>query len=115
MTPGHMDIAASREQFFIADSGLAVESSWPQFADQVKRLARWMTDDRDERKDLVQEALIALWMADPTRFDLDDRYDRGYLRRILRNRMWHVWDRERNRFRAMTPRVGEWVAHPDAR
>jgi DNA-directed RNA polymerase specialized sigma24 family protein len=39
----------------------------------------------------VQEALVELWMIDPTRFDLRERKELNYLRRMLVNRMWDVW------------------------
>ena len=52
-----------------------------------------MTKDLDEQEDLMQEALIALWKADPTRYDVHDGRDMGYLRRIMVNRMKRVYGR----------------------
>ncbi len=38
----------------------------------------------------MQEALIELWLIDPSRFSLDDPRDAAYLRRMLVRRMWDV-------------------------
>ena len=54
-----------------------------------------MTDDHDEQKELLQEALVELWLTDPTRFDLRDDGERRYLRRRLVNKMWNVWNAQR--------------------
>jgi DNA-directed RNA polymerase specialized sigma24 family protein len=75
------------------DSRRAVAIAWKRYAPSLKCVARRMTEDRDERRDLLQEAMVALWKADPTRYDFDDVEDVDYLYRILVNRMLDVWDR----------------------
>lgn len=73
------------------ESSLAVEAVWPQIEFSLLPAARRITEDRDQQDDLVQEALVELWMIDPTRFDLRERKEFNYLRRMLVNRMWDVW------------------------
>ena len=79
----------------VGDSGYAVERVWETYAVTLRRAVQRMTDDPDEQKDLLQEALVELWLTDPTRFDLRDRGERRYLRRVMVNRMWRVWRAER--------------------
>jgi DNA-directed RNA polymerase specialized sigma24 family protein len=80
---------------FTGDASLAVGSAWPVVAPTVTRFAERLTEDPDDRKDLVQEAMIELWKADPTRYDLRDPDDVDYLTRILTNRMRDVWGGDR--------------------
>lgn len=87
------------------DSRDAVARVWSQFEETLRRVSLRMTDDEDERDDLLQAALMELWLADPTRFDVRDRGERRYLRRILVNTMWRVWKEERS---------FEHMHHPDA-
>ena len=87
---------------FTGDARRACESAWPLFAPALTRVAERMTDDKDEREDLLQEAMIALWNADPTRFDLRDPLDMRYLEKILVHRMWKVWGGKKNRLRETT-------------
>lgn len=61
----------------------------------LRPVARRLTEDVEERKDLLQEALVELWAIDPTRFDLREASEIEYLRRMLVNRMWDVWRKER--------------------
>jgi DNA-directed RNA polymerase specialized sigma24 family protein len=82
---------------FVAKASRAVVGAWRKFEPAVARMAERMTDDQDEREDLVQEAMIALWKADPTRFDLRDQRDVRYLHKILVHRMWKVRGEVRNR------------------
>jgi len=56
-----------------------------------------MTRDVDLQLDLVQEARIALWQIDATRFNLRRKRDRAYLRRMLVNRMRNAWRAEMSR------------------
>ena len=98
-TIGTRDAAA-----FCGDSRLAVDSAWETFRPSIRACAQQMTKERDEQQDLEQEAMIALWKADPTRYDLGDPGDAEYLRRILINRMWHVWGVHDNRFLEMAER-----------
>jgi DNA-directed RNA polymerase specialized sigma24 family protein len=92
---------------FTGDARRAVESSWPLFEPMLTRMAERMTADQDERDDLVEEARIKLWKADPTRFDLRDPVDVRYLQKILVHRMWRVWGGERDRFRETEEDVQE--------
>jgi hypothetical protein len=80
-----------------ANAGDAIGPEWRVFRPSLKRVARRMTVDPDIRADLLQEATIALWQTDPTRFDLRDEADRQYLFAVLRNRMLDVWRFERRR------------------
>ena len=82
------------------DSGLAVDPAWSELAPSLRRVARRMTSARDEQDDLLQEALVALWAIDPTRFDLREHAELAYLRRMLVNRMWDAW----RKIRAASPR-----------
>jgi len=81
----------------VANAGGAIGPAWRVFRPSLKAMARRMTLDRDIRADLLQEATIALWGTDPTRFDLRDDAERKYLFAVLRNRMRDVWRRERAR------------------
>jgi DNA-directed RNA polymerase specialized sigma24 family protein len=56
----------------------------------MRRVAQRFAEDEDQADDLVQEALIELWLIDPSRFVLDDPRDAAYPRRILVRRMWDV-------------------------
>ena len=91
MTP-----ASLREQL-AGDAALAVDRVWLRFRPPLRRLARRLTDDRDLRKDLVQEAMISLWDIDPTRFDFREWREFTYVRNALMNRMRDVWRAEMSR------------------
>lgn len=79
------------------DSSLAVDPAWSELAPSLRRVARRMTSARDEQDDLLQEALVALWVIDPTRFDLREPAELAYLRRMLVNRMWDALGKIRAR------------------
>jgi DNA-directed RNA polymerase specialized sigma24 family protein len=100
---------------FTGDARLAWESAWPLFARSLTYLAKKLTDDLDAREDLLQVAKIALFVADPTRYDLRDPLDVRYLRQILKHRMWKYWRRERKQLRAReeTPDEMELVRRSD--
>jgi DNA-directed RNA polymerase specialized sigma24 family protein len=93
----------SRKLWRTGDSNLAIAQVWAQLEQSLTGAALRMTKEWEEQEDLLQEALVELWMIDPTRFDLRDRADMAYLRRLLINRMWDVWRKER---RALH---GSWV------
>jgi hypothetical protein len=57
----------------------------------IVRMVNRFTDDLDLRDDLIQEALIWLWEMDPTRYDLNDPGDVGYIRKALANRVYTMW------------------------
>lgn len=59
----------------------------------MRRIARRLADEPDVQDELVQEGLIKLWIADPTRYDLTSFADRSYLRRAIVNRMVRVAER----------------------
>ena len=65
--------------------------AWPLFESRVERYARRLSDVRDEREDLVQEAKITLWKCDPSAFDFLVPDDVGYLRRAMLNRMRNAY------------------------
>ena len=72
------------------DSGRTVARAWDVLRPTLRPLAQRITQDADEEDDLMQEALIELWLIDPSRFDLRAADDCHYLRRMLANRMWSV-------------------------
>ena len=76
---------------------MAFAHVWPSFERGVAWRARRITDDPDMQKDLIQEAMITLWKADPTRFNLARPGERGYVRRMLINRMLNVYRAEVSR------------------
>lgn len=69
------------------DAMQAYARVWRYVQYAVERYARSLTEDRDEREDLIQEARVELWRIDPSRCDLQNRNDVDYLRRMLRNCM----------------------------
>lgn len=79
-----------------AEAILAFEIVWPELEPSIKRFARTITGNREDRRDLVQEAMIALWKCDPARFDFRDASEVAYVRRILINHMWDAWGRDRS-------------------
>ena len=72
------------------DSSRRVTKAWSVMEPSLRRTAERMTPECDEQDDLLQEALIQLWICDPTRFDLRNADDRFYLKRVLVNRMWQA-------------------------
>ena len=46
---------------------------WPSFESGIEECARRLACQADDREDLVQEAMIALWKCDPTAYDFFDR------------------------------------------
>jgi len=76
------------------DSMRAFEVAWALIGGRVENAARRFTEDVDLRADLVQEARIALWRADPTRFNLGDASEQAYLRGVAFNRMRDAWRQE---------------------
>ncbi|MDB4890480.1 MAG: hypothetical protein JWL61_2335 [Gemmatimonadetes bacterium] len=85
------------------DSTLAIAQVWVQLEQSLSGAALRMTKEWEEQEDLLQEALVELWVIDPTRFDLREGMEIAYLRRMLINRMWDVWRKERRLLR------GTWV------
>lgn len=79
---------------FAGNSNRAVEPAWRRVKRSLRYTARTITDDPEVRKDLLQEALVEMWVIDPTRFDFRDRKEVAYLKRMLINRMWDVWRKE---------------------
>jgi DNA-directed RNA polymerase specialized sigma24 family protein len=74
-----------------AESILAFGSVWEQLEPSIKVFAKRLTTNSEDRKDLVQEAMITLWAQDPARWDFRNARDVSYVRRILHNRMCDVW------------------------
>ena len=79
-----------------AESMLLFSVVWPTFEPAVEALAYAITPDRDDREDLVQEAMITLWKSNPSCYDFMDRRDIAYVKRMLINRMIDVWGRHRS-------------------
>lgn len=100
--------------FVIGDAMRSIERAWAQLSRDLIPVARGLTKDPDLMDDLLQEARIALWELDPTRFELRDARERYYLWRALKNRMWKVWAKEMargvGRGEAVEAAGTEWVA-----
>lgn len=82
-----------------AEEILAFGTVWPELAPSIERFARLITPERDHQQDLIQEAMVALWNADSTRYNFRERADVAYVRRMLINRMWDVWGDDGGHFR----------------
>ena len=78
-------------QVVTAEGVLAFGASWEVLEPSLKRFARLMVRNVDDRKDLLQDAMVELWNLDPTRYDFRDDADVSYIRRRLIMRMWSVW------------------------
>ena len=68
----------------------ALLDMWRDLEPRMRRVALRFAENPDQVDDLVQEALIELWLIDPSRFLLHDPQDAAYLRRMLVRRMWDV-------------------------
>jgi DNA-directed RNA polymerase specialized sigma24 family protein len=78
-----------------ADPARGVERAVAELRGYVRRAARRIAAEREELiEDLVQEGMIGVWVADPSRLDLDDPRDRLYARRTIRRRIRAAWARE---------------------
>ena len=73
------------------EARLLFNLAWPLFESRIERYAWRLSDEHDEREDLVQEAMITLWKCDPSAFDFLDPDDVGYLRRAMLNRMRNAY------------------------
>jgi DNA-directed RNA polymerase specialized sigma24 family protein len=80
-----------------AEATLAYETMCARLAPGLRNFAKTITDDEDNQKDLVQEAMISLWIADPARYDVRNKSEVAYLRKILIVRMWQVWGVKKKR------------------
>jgi len=63
---------------------------WRRVELAVERCARSLTEDRDERDDLIQEARVELWRIDPSRCNPQSADDVRYLARVLMRHMRKV-------------------------
>lgn len=80
---------------------LAFGTAWPKFVRPMKRWAFMLTNDADHQEDLMQEVMVTLWNADPTRWDFRNEDHVKYMTRMLINRMYDVWgEHERLREKA---------------
>jgi DNA-directed RNA polymerase specialized sigma24 family protein len=95
---------------FTGDASRAWESAWPLYEPLLTRLAKRLTDDQDQREDLLHEAMIKLWKTDPTRFDFREKKEVRYLQKILVHRMWKVWSVERKNQLYVITDDGEWAS-----
>ena len=95
-----MDIQASLppalSRVVTAEGVRAFGESWAVLAPSMQRFARLMTHNRQDRNDLLQDAMVELWNLDTTRFDFNDPADIRYLRHYLIVRMWAVWGDDRD-------------------
>jgi hypothetical protein len=93
-----------------AEATLAYETLCARLAPGLRNFAKTITDDVDDQKDLVQEAMISLWTADPARYDVRNKSEVAFLRRILIVRMWQVSGEEKGHFHEMAQRMGPGLA-----
>ena len=73
-----------------AEGCMAFGAVWPKFESSITLFARRLTKDRLYRDDLVQEAMIALWKIDPTRYDFNNEAHLRYMHRVMINRICDV-------------------------
>lgn len=98
----------------------ATAKVWPIFARSMLRFARHCTADHDDREELVEVSMVALWNEDPTRWDFG--VDENILRmnRRLIRRMENVWAQteaaraEDQKRRAQADAI-RWQVREDAR
>ena len=76
------------------DGMRALGTAWPKLERTVKRIAHAITTDEDDRKDLIQSAMVEFWELEPAHYDLSDPLEFGYVREILVHRMWNIWGRD---------------------
>ncbi len=74
----------------IGSTEAALIDAWHDMEPRMRRVALRFAEDEDHADDLIQEALIELWLIDSSRFALDDPRDAAYLRRMLLRRMRDV-------------------------
>jgi DNA-directed RNA polymerase specialized sigma24 family protein len=92
-----------------ADPARGVERAVAELRGYVRRAARRRCAEREELiEDLVQEGMIGVWVADPSRLDLDDPRDRQYARLTIRRRIRAAWARE---IRATRPPDARLLSH----
>ena len=77
-----------------SDGMRALGVQWPVFEKMIKRIAHTITKDPDDRKDLIQSAMVEFWEIDPTRNDLTSHHEIAYVRTRLVHRMWDVWGKD---------------------
>jgi DNA-directed RNA polymerase specialized sigma24 family protein len=94
-----------------AEGVLAFNTVWPELEPHVKQLARRLAPgDRDHQEELIEEAMIKLWGADPTRYNFRNPKHMVYMQRSLDHRMCDVWGRRA----AGPPVTAAEVLGPDA-
>ena len=92
-TPKCRGINATRFQLVAFTQGWAFEKAWSEMRAYVRKSAEHLAQgEADFADDLEQEARIALWDLDPSRFDEDDA---EYVKTALRNRMKDAARKER--------------------
>lgn len=70
---------------------MAFGAAWARFERSIKFWAFTITRDRDHEDDLVEEAMITLWNADPTRWNFRNHEHFLFMSEKLYNRMIDVW------------------------
>jgi DNA-directed RNA polymerase specialized sigma24 family protein len=70
---------------------------WADFEPAINKAVQRISKDPDTQDDLRQEALIGLWMTDPTRFDLTVERERLYVQRMMKNRMRDLCPKRRKK------------------
>jgi DNA-directed RNA polymerase specialized sigma24 family protein len=83
-----------------ADANLSFDPGWTQLEPSIRRFAQRLTPDADHQEDLMQEAMIRFWSADPTRYDFSNRRDARYMRVTLIRHLWDVWGDDGDRFQS---------------
>ena len=103
---------ASQKTPLTAEGMRALGAAWPVFERTIKRVAHRMTEDPDQRDDLIQSAMVELWEIDPTRYVFRDAKEVGYVREILVNRMLRVWGVDQGGDQGLMAEVGPALARP---
>ena len=103
---------ASQKTPLTAEGMRALGVAWPVFERTIKRVAHNITQDPDERDDLIQSAMVELWEIDPTRYLFASATEVGYVREILVNRMLRVWGVDQGGDQRLMAEVGPALSRP---
>ena len=81
------------------DADAYFEMAWGVLKGSIEGYARKLTRDYDEHNDLVQIAMITLWLGDPMRYNFKAGRDVRYVRTVVIHRMQDAWGMAMNGFR----------------
>ena len=103
---------ASQKTPLSGDGMRALGAAWLVFERTITRVAHNITQDPDERDDLIQSAMVELWEIDPTRYRFVSAAEFGYVREILVHRMLRVWGVEQGGDQRLMAEVGPALSRP---